>query len=65
MKAVNANPHPKPERKPDSIHRVGETVLSVYHGQRNVEVFQERDGHTQRLQLTQEQWKKFKEALPS
>lgn len=65
MKAVSGNPHPRPERNPDSTHYAGESTFYVYHGQRNVEVFQERDHHTQRIQLTQDQWKKFRESLPS
>lgn len=64
MKAVSGNPHPKPERNPDNVFVVGETTLSVYFNAHSVEVFQEQKGHTQRLQLTKEQWRSFSQMLP-
>jgi hypothetical protein len=63
MKAVLGKLHPKPERKPDFEEQVGEALISAYIGMYNVEVFQERDGHTQRLQMNKEQWASFKNMM--
>lgn len=63
MKAVLGKLHPKPERKPDFQQEVGESLISAYIGEYNVEVFQERDGHTQRLQMNKEQWSTFRDMM--
>jgi hypothetical protein len=63
MKAVLGRLHPKPERKPDFEQQVGEALISAYIGMYNVEVFQERNGHMQRLQLSMDQWNTFKNKM--
>lgn len=63
MKPVLGRLHPKPETKPDFIQQVGETLISAYVREYNVEVFQERDGQLQRLQLSKDQWNSFKQTM--
>lgn len=63
MKAVLGRLHQKPERKPDFSAQVGEALISTYVGVYNVEVFQERDGQMQRLQLSNDQWNAFKQRI--
>ena len=63
MKAVNGRLHLKPERKPDYQEKVNETLISAYFGLYNIEVFQERDGQMQRLQLSKDQWEAFKNMI--
>ena len=60
MKAAKSNPHPKPKRNPDYLFHCNDTVISAFYGLHNVEIYQDRDGHTQRLQLSFERWENFK-----
>ena len=64
MKAVNENLHAKPNRSPDFEGYVQNTLISAFFGTYNVEVFQTRDGQTQRLQLSKDQWEAFKRMIP-
>lgn len=63
MKAANVRLHEKPERSPDFYENINGTLISAYFGMYNVEVFQERDGSLQRLQLSKDQWEAFKKMI--
>lgn len=63
MKTVNERLHVKPQRKPDYEENVNGTLISAYVGMYNVEVFQDREGQLQRLQLSKDQWEAFKNRI--
>lgn len=63
MKVVNGRLHEKPTRSPDFHKNVNGTLISAYFGMYSVEVFQEKDGQMQRLQLSKDRWEAFKRMM--